>query len=51
MRKEYHGILSIENGNLMYDKRIFDNVKKVNCKTIGLLNTIKINQCWDIFWF
>jgi hypothetical protein len=22
------GVLSIENGNLMYDKRIFDNVKE-----------------------
>jgi hypothetical protein len=25
--KEY-GVLSVENGNLMYDKRIFDNVKE-----------------------
>jgi hypothetical protein len=28
IRKEYDGVLSIENGNLMYDKRIFDNVKE-----------------------
>jgi hypothetical protein len=28
MLKEYHGVLSVENGNLMYDKRIFDNVKE-----------------------
>jgi hypothetical protein len=28
MLKEYHGVLSVENGNLMYDKRIFYNVKE-----------------------
>jgi hypothetical protein len=27
MLKEYD-VLSVENGNLMYDKRIFDNVKE-----------------------
>ena len=26
--KEYHGVLTVENGNLIYDKRIFDNVEE-----------------------
>jgi hypothetical protein len=32
MLKEYHGVLSVENGNLMYDKRIFDNVRRLIVK-------------------
>lgn len=53
IRKEYHGILSIENGNLMYDKRIFDNVKEglivKNNRTFKYDQ--KINQMLDIFGF
>ena len=45
--KEYHGILTVENGNLTYDERIFDNVEEgLIVKTVGLSNMIKkLIQC------
>jgi hypothetical protein len=47
MLKEYHGVLSVENGNLMYDKRIFDNVRRLIVKNNRTFKyDQKSIQCW-----
>ncbi len=51
--KEYHGVLTVENGNLTYDQRIFDNVEEgliaKNSRTFKYDQ--KINPMSGIFGF